>query len=171
MGLILLLDQLPRNCYRGPESAVVFNVFDPLAQHVALEANKRGIASQSPQVRYRLAYRMWFHLPLMHSEDLALHDTAVAEYEKMSRDVLDLLDEQSGGHVGEDDEDMQKCRAVLESQREYAAAFCANNLDFEVRHRNIIEQFGRYPHRNDPLGRASTVEEISYLENGGETFG
>lgn len=34
------------------------------------------------------------------------------------------------------------------------------NLDFEIKHKNIIERFGRYPHRNGVLGRVSTVEEI-----------
>jgi len=39
-----------------------------------------------------------------------------------------------------------------------------NNLDFELRHKRIIDQFGRYPHRNEILGRASTVEEEIFLE-------
>lgn len=45
-----------------------------------------------------------------------------------------------------------------------------NNLEFELSHKAIIDRFGRYPHRNAVLGRASTAEEIEYLEGGGETF-
>lgn len=45
-----------------------------------------------------------------------------------------------------------------------------NNLDFEIKHRNIIEQYGRYPHRNAILGRASTSEEIDFLSQPGSSF-
>ena len=37
------------------------------------------------------------------------------------------------------------------------------NLDFELKHKRIIEKFGRYPHRNDILGRQSSAEEIEFL--------
>ena len=45
-----------------------------------------------------------------------------------------------------------------------------NNLDFEFRHKAIIERFGRYPHRNDILGRVSTEEEIEFLKQPGSGF-
>jgi uncharacterized protein (DUF924 family) len=44
------------------------------------------------------------------------------------------------------------------------------NLDFELRHRKIIERFGRYPHRNKILGRQSTAEEIEFLSRPGSGF-
>jgi uncharacterized protein (DUF924 family) len=40
-----------------------------------------------------------------------------------------------------------------------------------TRHRNIVCQFGRFPHRNKVLGRASTKEEITFLDSNGESFG
>lgn len=46
----------------------------------------------------------------------------------------------------------------------------ANNLDFERRHRTIIDRFGRYPHRNQILGRSSTEEEIEFLKQPGSSF-
>ena len=49
--------------------------------------------------------------------------------------------------------------------------FCAKLLDYAIAHRDIIEKFGRYPHRNLVLGRTSTPEEIEYLESGAQTFG
>lgn len=45
-----------------------------------------------------------------------------------------------------------------------------NNLQFEVRHRDIIARFGRYPHRNAVLGRNSTPEELAFLQQPGSSF-
>ena len=45
-----------------------------------------------------------------------------------------------------------------------------NNLQFEVRHRDIVARFGRYPHRNVVLGRESTPEEIAFLAEPGSSF-
>lgn len=45
-----------------------------------------------------------------------------------------------------------------------------SNLDFEIKHRNILARFGRYPHRNDALGRKSTAEEIEFLKVPGSGF-
>jgi uncharacterized protein (DUF924 family) len=45
-----------------------------------------------------------------------------------------------------------------------------SNLDFERRHLEIIERFGRYPHRNEILKRSSTQEEIEFLKTPGSSF-
>ena len=45
-----------------------------------------------------------------------------------------------------------------------------SNLDFELRHKAIIERFGRYPHRNGMLGRPSTLAEIEFLGGPGSSF-
>ncbi|MEA2118462.1 DUF924 family protein [Halovibrio sp. HP20-50] len=45
-----------------------------------------------------------------------------------------------------------------------------NNHGFEVRHKAIIDRFGRYPHRNALLGRASTEEELDFLKQPGSSF-
>ena len=45
-----------------------------------------------------------------------------------------------------------------------------NTLDFENRHKNTIEQFGRYPHRNDILDRESTDEEEAFLQQPNSSF-
>jgi len=44
------------------------------------------------------------------------------------------------------------------------------NLDYEKRHKKIIERFGRYPHRNKILGRESTPEELEFLDQPGSSF-
>lgn len=45
-----------------------------------------------------------------------------------------------------------------------------NNLKFEYLHKKIIDRFGRYPHRNEILGRASTLEEQEFLKTEGSSF-
>ena len=54
--------------------------------------------------------------------------------------------------------------------RLYEANGLANKLDFELRHKAIIDRFGRYPHRNALLGRSSTAEEEAFLEQPGSSF-
>lgn len=45
-----------------------------------------------------------------------------------------------------------------------------NNLKFEIMHKAIIDQFGRYPHRNAVLGRTSTPEEVAFLQQPNSSF-
>jgi len=45
-----------------------------------------------------------------------------------------------------------------------------SNYDFELKHKVIIDRFGRYPHRNEILGRQSTAEEIEFLKESGSSF-
>ncbi len=44
------------------------------------------------------------------------------------------------------------------------------NYNFELRHKEIIDRFGRYPHRNAILGRISTSDEIEFLQQPGSSF-
>lgn len=44
------------------------------------------------------------------------------------------------------------------------------NLEFEIKHKAIIDRFGRYPHRNAILGRDSTEEEVAFLQEPGSSF-
>ena len=45
-----------------------------------------------------------------------------------------------------------------------------DNFNFEVKHKAIIDRFGRYPHRNEILGRESTAEELEFLSQPGSSF-
>lgn len=57
--------------------------------------------------------------------------------------------------------------AVAESLfREHAP----KNLEFELKHKAIVDRFGRYPHRNAVLGRESTPEELEFLKQPGSSF-
>ena len=52
----------------------------------------------------------------------------------------------------------------------YRALGQDNNLQFELRHKAIVDRFGRYPHRNAVLGRESSAEEIEFLTQPGSSF-
>lgn len=58
----------------------------------------------------------------------------------------------------------------IEAERLYKAWAPASNHEFELRHKAIIDRFGRYPHRNTILGRASTPEEEEFLKQPGSGF-
>jgi uncharacterized protein (DUF924 family) len=55
---------------------------------------------------------------------------------------------------------------AVELFRERAPA----NLDYELRHKAIIDRFNRFPHRNGVLGRASSAEEVAFLAQPGSSF-
>ena len=48
--------------------------------------------------------------------------------------------------------------------------YAPDNLAFEIKHMDIIQQFGRYPHRNDILKRQSTADELAFLQQPGSSF-
>lgn len=71
-------------------------------------------------------------------------------------------------------DDQERCHSVFADLRDEAPenlrADADYYLDFVHRHRVIIERFGRYPHRNEILGRTSTAEERAFLEEPGSSF-
>jgi uncharacterized protein (DUF924 family) len=120
---IIVLDQFSRNLFR--DSAKAF-AQDGMALVLAQEAVRAGAdAELSAQER------VFLYMPYMHSESLAIHETAVQLFTR-------------NGIQG--------------------------NLDFEIKHKAIIERFGRYPHRNALLGRDSTPEELVFLSQPGSSF-
>ena len=62
--------------------------------------------------------------------------------------------------------------AMIHEQAEqlFSQAGAEYNYEFELKHKVIIDQFGRYPHRNEILGRASTPEEIVFLRQPNTSF-
>lgn len=170
--LIILFDQMPRNIFRGESSKIVFTVFDPIAQHIAQVATAAGV-HRHPLVRYRIGNRLWFNMPFMHSEDRAMHQKAVELIESMADDVEATGSLQQDVEGGADDhhQEMAKCKAIIASNRDAAVKLCESQLQFEVKHKDIVDKFGRYPHRNGPLGRQMTTDEQEFLDGGGDTFG
>jgi uncharacterized protein (DUF924 family) len=133
LALILLTDQFPRNVYRDTGKAFSF---DPLARAWC----EAGLQSGA-DLELRPIERVFFYLPLEHSESLADQERSVNLYEKLIAGL-------DGVH-----------RAEFEGF-----------LWFAKRHREIIQRFGRFPHRNEILGRESTPEEISFLQEKGSSF-
>ena len=146
LSLILLLDQLSRNIYRS-DQALIYAHYDRLAQaliHYILASQPR--LDLIPKYRNFPVYRTWFYMPLMHSEhieDHVLHNSLMAS---LKEDVGKQGDTAAVEHI-------------------------ENQVDFEKTHVTIIEQFGRYPYRNEVLGRETTEEERKWMEEGGDHFG
>ena len=166
---MILLDQIPRNVYRGDQAHIVFNTFDPIAMQTSINAIEKGIPDKTPGIRWRFAYRTWFYMPLMHSEDVLFHERAVEQFGLIEKDIDELAGEDDGVPA-DSDEFRRKAKAVIKSDLEGIKNYAQKNMDFEKKHQVIIQQFGRYPHRNKALGREPTKEETEYLENGGDTF-
>ena len=144
LAVILLLDQFTRNCFRDKQ-ALIYNHYDRISRSVLQEIRKHGIDSHA---RYHdsPAWSVWFYMPLTHSEDSEDHK----KYMNILLDMRGRMDQQ-----GDAD----------------AVKYLETVIHFERKHDAILERFGRYPHRDEVLGRESTAEEKDYLENGGETFG
>ncbi len=134
LALLLLLDQSPRNLFRGDPRAFAT---DPLALSVA-----GGLRDSGRWNELTLHQRMFVTLPYQHAEDRAAQAQSVA-------DTASLL-----------------AQATDASTR----AFLENCLSFARQHQTIIERFGRFPHRNQVLGRASTDEERAFLTEPGSSF-
>ena len=127
LALVLLLDQLPRNLYRGTPQAFAS---DALARAVARHAVGQGFDRTVAPV-----WRWFFYLPFQHSEDLVDQGVSLKLHAALP-------------------EDDDKAQAFLYAQRHY----------------DVIARFGRFPHRNRILGRASTAEEEVFLREPGSAF-
>lgn len=86
--------------------------------------------------------RMFFYMPMQHAESLDVQDEAVTAF-----------------------------RRLVDDAPEDVRASFAECLKYAEHHRSIVQRFGRFPHRNRVMGRASTPEERAWLANGGESFG
>lgn len=141
LALLLLLDQLPRNIHRGPDSAHVYTVTDPLALSVARHAiapDRRFDLGPDKAWRTVPTHRAWFYLPLEHSEDLAAH--------ALAKDMADECIQDCKGGPGEE--------------------MAVGMEKFLKEHTDVLELFGRYPYRNAVLGRETTEKEKAWLEAG-----
>lgn len=119
LALLLLLDQFPRNCFRGTGHMYAT---DPLARFFARQALEAGHDMAMEQ-----ELRVFFYLPFSHSETLADHDIAVERGIPLGPEMV----------------------------------------KHAIGHRDIVQRFGRFPHRNRILGRDTTPEEQAFLDSGG----
>jgi uncharacterized protein (DUF924 family) len=127
LARILVLDQFPRNMFRGTARAFATDA-------LALQAARHGVAGGYD--RHLLPVeRLFVYLPFEHSERL-----------------------------GDQERACELCAPL--------AAFPETDdvLRYAIAHRDIIKRFGRFPHRNAILGRASTPEELEFLRQPGSGF-
>jgi uncharacterized protein (DUF924 family) len=132
VALVLLLDQFPRNLFRGTVQAFAT---DARARATAARAVDAGMDRLVLPVE-----RMFLYLPFQHCESL--------ENQRRSVDLFESLP----------------------LTPEFSAAERDHAVDYAHRHKAIIERFGRFPHRNAALGRASTPEEIAFLAEPNSSF-
>lgn len=86
--------------------------------------------------------RIFFYMPLQHAENREVQDESVAAYRRL----------------------------LTEAPQALHAVF-AGALRSAENHRELIERFGRFPHRNPLLDRTSTREENEWLRRGGDSYG
>lgn len=133
LAAIIVLDQFSRNMFR--DTAMAFEQ-DSLALQLCLE----GIELEQDLELFPVQ-RVFFYLPLEHSESMQMQNMMVSLMDKL----VNLVEEPA--------------KEIFGDFYQYAIA-----------HRKVIERFGRYPHRNEILGRESTPEELQYLEEPGSGF-
>jgi uncharacterized protein (DUF924 family) len=127
LALVIVLDQFPRNMFRGDGRT---HATDKAALETSKYAVEHALDRELPAFQ-----RMFLYMPFMHSES--------REDQRLSVELFGLLaDEQGGPDV-----------------TSYAAG-----------HREIVERFGRFPHRNEILGRETTPEEAEFLKTEGSSF-
>ncbi|WP_453955061.1 DUF924 family protein [Bradyrhizobium sp. USDA 377] len=120
LALVIVLDQFPRNMFRGTRQAFAS---DAMARDVARRAIDRGVDRRIDPILLEFLY-----LPFMHSEHLP---------------------------------DQLHCIAL------FANTDNTENQKYAQVHADIIQRFGRFPHRNHLLGRDTTEEEQAFLDGGG----
>lgn len=127
LALLILLDQFPRNLFRG--EARTYDT-DAKARAVAQAALDRGFEDGLTET-----HRWFLYMPFQHSERLDDQLHSLTLYDRLSED-------------GDN----------------------ANTKKSAQRHYEIVVRFGRFPHRNAVLGRASTEEELAFLKEPDSSF-
>jgi uncharacterized protein (DUF924 family) len=127
LALVIVLDQFPRNMFRGSHQAYAG---DAHARRIARAALAAGLDAQLTPVE-----RIFLYLPFEHSEDLSDQDLGVRLFAALARETG-----------------------------------MAKGLEAAERHRAVVRRFGRFPHRNAALGRATTAEEAAWLAEPGPKY-
>lgn len=134
LALILLLDQFRRNIFRGTSDAYAC---DQQALRLCVEGARDKLDKGLTPIQ-----RVFFYMPLQHSESPKVQERSVTIYQRLAEAVSPT----------------------------YTETFMTI-AHFAELHHDIIEQFGRFPHRNRLLGRENTPEEEEYLAGDAPGFG
>ncbi|MBA3585874.1 MAG: DUF924 domain-containing protein [Gemmatimonadetes bacterium] len=127
LALVIVLDQFPRNMFRGDART---HATDGKALDAAKYAIEQALDRDLPPFQ-----RMFLYMPFMHAED--------ARDQRISVGLFEGLAGEAGG---------------------------PDVVEYAVGHRDIVERFGRFPHRNALLGRETTPEEAEFLTQPGSSF-
>ena len=127
LSLIIVLDQFPRNMFRGDGRT---HAADGKARGASRYAVEHALDRELPAFQ-----RMFLYMPFMHSESVEDQRRSVELFERLA------------GEKGAPDV-----------------------VSYAVGHRDIVERFGRFPHRNEILGRETTPEEAEFLTTEGSSF-
>jgi uncharacterized protein (DUF924 family) len=130
LASIIALDQFSRNLFRDSPRAFAQ---DMLARKLC----KDGLTAGEDRL-VQETERIFFYLPLEHSEDRGDQARAVELFEALHRDA-----------------------------RPEFLALTKSTLDFARRHKDVIDRFGHFPHRNETVGRVSTPEERAWVSSHG----
>ena len=150
-----LLEQSLSSWLEAPESCLAYivlhdqfplNIFRRQAKAFTFEAK----AEHATQIALQKGFdqgmgygeRVFMYMPLMHSENLALQDLGVEVFARLADEVPEELREAAKG-----------------------------NLAYAQEHRDTIAKFGRFPFRNQVLGREDTAQELAFLESGAPRYG
>lgn len=121
------------------------NIYRDTPQAFAHDDLALGLAQEGVRLgqdrELGLLERAFFYLPFEHAEDLVSQQESVRLFSRLAEEAPP---------------------AVAERLRVF--------LDYAVRHRDIIARFGRFPHRNQALGRTSTETEFAFLATPGSSF-
>jgi uncharacterized protein (DUF924 family) len=127
LALVIVLDQFPRNMFRGDART---HATDEQALAAAKYAIERALNRELPAFQ-----KMFLYMPFMHAESVGDQRRSVELFEGLAA-------EPGGPDV----------------------------VEYAVGHRDIVERFGRFPHRNAILGRETTPEEAEFLTQPGSSF-
>ena len=127
LALVIVLDQFPRNMFRGDGRT---HAEDDRALGASKHAVEQALDRELPAFQ-----RMFLYMPFMHSESVEDQRRSVELFERLA------------GEAGAPDV-----------------------VSYAVGHRDIVERFGRFPHRNEILGRETTPGEAVFLSTEGSSF-
>ncbi|MCS5711073.1 DUF924 family protein [Candidatus Berkiella aquae] len=136
LAYIILVDQFSRNMYRETPLAFAYD-------NLALAAFEHG-KEQKLDKDLPLVQRLFFYMPLEHSEDI--------QHQKLCLALMKQLEQEA---------------------RELAPNYLSlmeQSFDYAQKHYDVIQQFGRFPHRNAILNRESTQEELVFLSLPNSSF-
>lgn len=141
-----------RKAPRGSLALII--LLDQFSRHIyrhspsAFEQDKKALeiclqgVEHSFDHQLSLIERVFFYFPLMHSENPEMQALSVRAYQMLAAIAF------------------PETRAVFEKFLEHA-----------IRHRELIVQYGRFPHRNEVLARPSTAAELTFLKSAKTAFG